>query len=110
MENLVESLMVDSGLKPAVVNVLIDYVMKINNKKLTKNFVETIAGQWKRLNIETAEDAMNEAEKECKKKKMVKEKRNEERDEPYGAKDKTERHRTKFCRKSQTKRNDASNA
>lgn len=72
--NLVESLMVDSGLKPAVVNVLIDYVMKINNKKLTKNFVETIAGQWKRLNIETAEDAMNEAEKECKKKKMVKEK------------------------------------
>ena len=72
--NLVESLMVDSGLKPAVVNVLIDYVMKINNKKLTKNFVETIAGQWKRLNIETAEDAMNEAEKECKKKKLVKEK------------------------------------
>ena len=30
-------------------------------------FVETIAGQWKRLNIETAEDAMNVAEKEHKK-------------------------------------------
>jgi replication initiation and membrane attachment protein len=56
--------MVDLNLKPAVVNVLLDYVMKINNKKLTKNFVETIAGQWKRLNIETAEDAMNQAEKE----------------------------------------------
>ncbi len=66
--NMIESLMNDLELKPAVVNVLIDYVMKINDKKLTKNFVETIAGQWKRLNIETAEDAMIQAEKECKKK------------------------------------------
>lgn len=65
--NLIENLMVDVGLRPAVVNVLIDYVMKINNKKLSKNFIETIAGQWKRLNIETAEDAMNQAEKEYKK-------------------------------------------
>lgn len=70
--NMIESLMNDLELKPAVVNVLIDYVMRINNKKLTKNFVETIAGQWKRLNIETAEDAMNQAEKECKKKNSTK--------------------------------------
>lgn len=70
--NLVENLMVDVGLKPAVVNVLVDYVMKINNKKLSKNFVETIAGQWKRLNIETAEDAMNQAEKEYKKNTKIK--------------------------------------
>lgn len=66
---MIESLMEDVGLKPAVVNVLVDYVMKVNNKKLTKNFVETIAGQWKRLNIETAEEAMIQAEKECKTKK-----------------------------------------
>lgn len=65
--NLIENLMIDVGLRPAVVNVLIDYVMKINNKKLSKNFVETIAGQWKRLNVETAEDAMVVAEKEYKK-------------------------------------------
>ncbi len=70
--NLIDNLMIDLELKPAVVNVLIDYVLKINNNKLTKNFVETIAGQWKRLNIETAEDAMREAEKECKKKKSMK--------------------------------------
>ncbi len=67
--NMIENLMVDVGLKPAVVNVLIDYVMRVNNKKLSKNFIETIAGQWKRLNIETAEDAMNQAEKESKSKK-----------------------------------------
>ncbi|MBQ9024351.1 MAG: DnaD domain protein [Bacilli bacterium] len=66
--NMIESLMNDLELKPAVVNVLIDYVLRINNNKLTKNFIETIAGQWKRLNIETAEDAMNQAYKESKKK------------------------------------------
>ena len=74
--NLIESLMVDLELKPAVVNVLIDYVMKINDKKLTKNFVETIAGTWKRLNIETAEDAMNQAEKETKKRLGIKKEKN----------------------------------
>jgi len=66
--NMLESLMNDLYLTPAVVNVLIDYVLKINNNKLTKNFVETIAGTWKRLGIETAEDAMNQAIKETKKK------------------------------------------
>ena len=72
--SLIESLMLDMNLKPAVVNVLIDYVMKTNDKKLAKNFVETIAGQWKRLNIETAEDAMNQAYKESRKKVKTKSK------------------------------------
>ena len=69
--NMLESLMNDLGLRPAVVNVLVDYVMRVNDKKLAKNFIETIAGQWKRLGIETAEDAMNQAYKESKKKKVV---------------------------------------
>lgn len=64
---LVEDLMVDMKLKPGVVNVLIDYVLKINNNKLTKNFVETIAAQWKRLKVDTVSDAMEAAEKEYKK-------------------------------------------
>lgn len=63
---LIESLLVDMKLKPGVVNVLISYVLKINNQKLNKNYVETIAGQWKRLNIETVEDAMRTSEKEHK--------------------------------------------
>ena len=67
--NMLESLMNDLRLTPAVVNVLIDYVMKTNDSKLNKNYIETIAGQWKRLGIETAEDAMNQAYKESKKKK-----------------------------------------
>ena len=64
---LIENLLQDYKLKPAVVNVLIDYVLKKNNNNLTASFVETIAGQWARLSIETAEDAMNVAEKEHKK-------------------------------------------
>ena len=64
---LLEYLLVDIGLKPGVVNVLVDYVLKRNNNKLNTAFVETIAGQWKRLGIETSLEAMNVAEKEHKK-------------------------------------------
>ncbi|MBR4351252.1 MAG: DnaD domain protein [Bacilli bacterium] len=67
---LIEDLMVDVGLKPGVVNVLIDYALRVNNNKLNKAFIETIAGQWKRLNIETADAAMNQASKESKSKKV----------------------------------------
>ena len=69
---ILEYLAVDLELKPAVINVLIDYVLKINNNKLTQSYVETIAGQWKRLNIETADMAMKTAEKEHKKNKGTK--------------------------------------
>ena len=64
---LVEDLIIDYSLKAGVVNVLIDYVLKTNENKLTRNLVETIAGQWQRLKIETVEDAMSLAEKEHKK-------------------------------------------
>ena len=64
---LLETLLVDFKLKPAELHLLIDVVLKKNANKLNSAFVETIAGQWKRLNIETAEDAMNVAEKEHKK-------------------------------------------
>ena len=61
---LLETLLVDLNLQPAVVNVLIDYVLKKNNNKLNQSFVETIAGQWKRCNVETAAEAMELAKKE----------------------------------------------
>lgn len=69
--NLLESLLSDFKLNPGVVNVLIDYVLKINNKKLTRGFLEAIASQWKRLNVETVEEAMKEAEKEYKKSRKI---------------------------------------
>lgn len=65
---IIEYLLTDLKLTPAVVNVLVDYVLKINNNKLTRSYIETIAGQWKRENIKTAKEAMELAEKEHKKK------------------------------------------
>ena len=64
---LIEDLLVDYKLKPGVVNVLLDYAINVNNKKLTRGFVETIAGEWQRKGIETVEDAMNNSEKVHKK-------------------------------------------
>ena len=70
-KRLIENLMIEQKLNPGVVNVLISYVLKTNNEQLKKSYVETIAGQWKRSNIETVEEAMNIAEKEHKKMKKI---------------------------------------
>lgn len=78
---LVEDLIIDYSLKAGVVNVLIDYVLKTNENKLTRNLVETIAGQWQRLKIETVEDAMSLAEKEHKKYNKNKVKKTEVKNE-----------------------------
>lgn len=75
-KKLIESLLIDQKLNPGVVNVLISYVLKSNNEQLTKSYVETIAGQWKRLNIETVEEAMRFTEKEHKKLGKIFQKKN----------------------------------
>ena len=66
-KKIIESLMIDQKLSPGVVNVLIDYVLKINNKKLNKEFIESIAGHWKRIGVETVKQAMELCRKEHKK-------------------------------------------
>lgn len=67
--SILEFLLLDMNLNPGVVNVLVDYVLKINDNKLNKNFVEAIASQWAKSKIETVEDAMELTIKEYKKKK-----------------------------------------
>ena len=64
---IIEDLMVNQKMKPGVVNVLISYVLKVNNNKFTKGYVDSVASQWRRLNIETVPEAMELAEKEHKK-------------------------------------------
>jgi replication initiation and membrane attachment protein len=63
-KEILSILAIDFDLKPGVINVLLDYVLKINNNKLTKNFVTAIASQWKRSKIETVSEAMDIARKE----------------------------------------------
>lgn len=64
---LIESLLIDLKLSPGVVNVLLDYVLRVNNKQLSKKYIETIGSHWKRLGIETVPEAMNACIKEHKK-------------------------------------------
>lgn len=61
---IIEMLVVDLEMPPAVVNVLLDYVLIKNNNRLSRAYVETIAGQWKRAGLKNAEEAMRFAEKE----------------------------------------------
>lgn len=61
---IIESLIIDLEMPPAVVNVLLDYVLRKNNNKLATNYIEAIAGQWKRAGLKNAKEAMDFAEKE----------------------------------------------
>ncbi len=57
---IIETLMVQLGLTPAVVNVLIEYVLGKNNGRLSKRYCEAIGSSWTRKKIKTAMDAYNE--------------------------------------------------
>lgn len=60
---LLEHLAVDFELPPGVVNVLIDYSLRINNGRLVQKHLETIASDWSRKCIKTVPDAMDVAGK-----------------------------------------------
>lgn len=57
---IVETLMIQLGLKPAVINVLIEYVLGKNQNRLSKRYCEAIGASWARKKIETAMDAYHE--------------------------------------------------
>lgn len=57
---IIEDLIFKSKMEPEVINVLISYVLQVNNQKFTKNYVETIASHWLKLGIKTAEKAMEQ--------------------------------------------------
>ena len=55
---LLNYLSLQLNLKHEVINVLIEYVLDINQNKLPKNYVEKIAGEWVRENIDSKEKAI----------------------------------------------------
>ncbi|HWJ80244.1 MAG TPA: replication initiation and membrane attachment family protein [Niallia sp.] len=63
---IIEEIMFAQKLLPGVINVLIQYVMLKTDMKLTKGYMEKIAGQWVRKNIKTVREAMDLAKKEHK--------------------------------------------
>ncbi len=64
---VLEHLAIDFELPPGVINVLVDYVLRVNEGRLNPAYLETIAGTWSRNNIKTVPEAMELAEKNHKK-------------------------------------------
>src|SRR5699024_8022450 len=61
---VVEEVMLEQKLPAGVINVLLDFVLKKNNMKLSRNYITKVAGQWARKNIQTVTEAMEIAIKE----------------------------------------------
>ena len=55
---LLEEVMIKYKLLPGVVNVLIDFVMRETNMQFSKNYVDSIASHWARLQVKTVKEAM----------------------------------------------------
>ncbi|WML45618.1 replication initiation and membrane attachment family protein [Neobacillus sp. PS3-40] len=56
---IIEEVMFKQKLLPGVINVLIQFVMLRTDMKLTKSYVEKIAGHWTRKQIKTVKEAMD---------------------------------------------------
>ncbi|MBB6448208.1 replication initiation and membrane attachment protein [Geomicrobium halophilum] len=69
---LAESLLFDHQLPPGVANVLIDYMMRVNDRKLDAALVHKIASHWSRKKLKTVEDAMELARREHKERQQAK--------------------------------------
>ena len=63
-KQLVETLIYQYKMKPDVVNVLLEYVLRKTDQRLSKAYVEKIAGVWIRLQLDTYEKALQYIEKE----------------------------------------------
>ena len=76
--SIAETLMVELGLNPGVVNVLIELVMGINNNKLPRSYCETIGASWARRRIHTVKQAYEQAMRIRKGKQEEEEEKKEE--------------------------------
>lgn len=62
-KKILEHLSLDMHFSNEVINVMIEYILKISNNRLTAKFVDMIAGEWARDGIETKEQALLETQK-----------------------------------------------
>lgn len=58
---IVDELARNYQLRPGVINVLLEYVMLTNNKQLPQALIYKIATHWKRLQIQTVDQALEQA-------------------------------------------------
>lgn len=76
---MIREIMQTHQLKPAVMNVLVHYVLTRTNKKLSGDYLETIASHWARVQLNTAKEAMDFVQKEIDKAKNSKQRRQNNR-------------------------------
>lgn len=69
---LIDRLSKELCLNPSVINVLLDYVLSVNNNRLSANYVMKVGATLVRENISTAYDAMNYFNHKNKKSNYVK--------------------------------------
>lgn len=62
-KRIIESLIGSLKMDPGVVNVLLEYVLKISDNRLVRSFVESVAASWVRSHVDTVEKALAEAQK-----------------------------------------------
>ncbi|MEZ2734530.1 DnaD domain protein [Aneurinibacillus aneurinilyticus] len=68
-QKIIEELLNKYQLIPEVVNVLLEFIMLTYNRKLPKEVIYKIAGHWKRLKIQSVEEAIQQAKKNFKEQK-----------------------------------------
>ncbi|MDG5786960.1 DnaD domain protein [Evansella sp. AB-P1] len=76
--DIVEQMMFDYKLEPGVVNVLLEYLFFMHDKKLIKNLAFKIASHWSRAKLKTVKEAMTFAKKEYEKNESVRQKQSQE--------------------------------
>ena len=69
---ILDYLSAELGMMPGVINVLIDYILRTNNNKLSKAYVDAVASQWMKSHIVNVKDAIAFAKNEYNKQKSIK--------------------------------------
>lgn len=62
-KKILEYLSVDMHFSNEVINIMIEYILKKSNNRLSPKFVQLVAGEWARDGIETREQAIEETHK-----------------------------------------------
>lgn len=63
-KKMLEHLSIDMHFSNEVINVMMEYILKISDNRLSPKFVDLVAGEWARDGIETEEQAIAETQKQ----------------------------------------------
>jgi replication initiation and membrane attachment protein DnaB len=64
-KKILEHLSMDMNFSNEVINVMIEYILKISSNRLNSKFVDAVASEWARDGISTKEQALRETKKKA---------------------------------------------